>query len=448
MVASPVVVRGGRRSRPPPGCRGPSVCGSVRAVDAPDLSPLRARFPALSRTIGGRPCLFADSPGGSQVPDTVIEATADYLRTSNANIHGAFTTSEETDALISRARGAAAAFTGADPDEIVFGPNATTLILHLSRSIARTLGPGDEVVVTVLDHDANFTPWKLAAEDAGATVRVVDIHDSDVTLDLDSFDAALGPRTRVVAFTLASNAVGTITPAADLVMRVRERAPDAIVCLDGVHLAQHRPLDLHGLGPDMLACSPYKFFGPHMGILAVRRELLETLTPYKLRAAEDDIPDRWETGTRDHEALAGLVAAVEYLAGIGDGYGAPTGPSLRERVVAGMEAVRAYERTLSSRFLEGLARVPSVKLYGIGDPARIGERTPTFAIRVGDLNPVDIARALGERGIFVWDGHYYALALMERLGLQGTGGAVRIGFCHYNTEDEVDRVLQELTDLR
>lgn len=416
-------------------------------METPDLSPLRARFPALSRTMDGRPCVFADSPGGSQVPHTVIEATVEYLRTSNANAHGAFATSEETDALISRARQAAAAFTGADPDEIVFGPNATTLLFHVSRSIAHTLGPGDEIVVTVLDHDANITPWKMAAEDAGATVRTVDIDASDVTLDLDSFEDALGPRTRVVAFTLASNAVGTVTPAADLVRRVRERTPGAIVCVDGVHVAQHRPLDLHGLGADVLACSPYKFFGPHLGILAARRDLLARLTPYKLRPAEDYVPDRWETGTKDHEALAGLVAAIEYLAGIGEGFGTPTGPLLRDRVIAGMESVRAYERTLSVRFIEGLTRTPAVRLYGIGDPARVDERTPTFAVRAGDRHPLETAKVLGERRIFVWDGHYYALALMERLGLQETGGAVRVGFCHYNTANEVDRVLEELADL-
>jgi cysteine desulfurase family protein (TIGR01976 family) len=397
--------------------------------------------------MGGRPCVFADSPGGSQVPDTVIEATVEYFRTSNANTHGAFATSEETDALTSRARSAAAAFTGADPDEIVFGSNATTLLFHLSRSISRMLGPGDEVVVTVLDHDANITPWQMAAADARATVRVVDVDASDVTLDLDSFDRALGSRTRVVAFTLASNAVGTVTPATDLVRRVRAMAPRALVCVDGVHLAQHRPLDLHGLGADLLACSPYKFFGPHMGILAVRRNLLETLTPYKVRAAEDYVPDRWETGTKDHEALAGLEAAVGYLAGIGERYGAPTGPSLRDRVVAGIEVIRAYERTLSVRFIEGVAHTPGLRLFGIADPARVDERTPTFAVRVGDRHPLETARVLGERGIFVWDGHYYALALMERLGLQETGGAVRVGFCHYNTADEVDRVLEELAAL-
>ena len=278
-----------------------------------DPSVLRARFPALSRTgEDGRPVVYADAPGGSQVPETVIDAIAGHLRSGISNTHGAFAASEETDALIAEARRAAADITGADPGEVVFGPNSTTLLLHLSRSFGRTLGPGDEVVVTKLDHDANVRPWVLAAEEAGATVRWVDIRDDDVTLDLESFDAALTDRTRLVAFTLASNAVGTIPLAAELIRRVH--AVGALAAVDGVHFAQHRALDLHGLDADILACSPYKFFGPHLGVLSVRRELLETWTPYKLRPAPDDAPERWETGTQNHEGLAGLIAAVDYLA--------------------------------------------------------------------------------------------------------------------------------------
>ena len=416
-------------------------------MPSPDLSSVRSRFPALARELDGRPCVFVDAPGGSQVPETVIEAMAEYLRRSNANLGGGFVTSQESDALVAEARRSVAAFTGADADEIVFGPNATTLLFALSRSVARELGPGDEVLVTTLDHDANITPWVMAAEDAGATVRTVDIRDEDVTLDRDSFDSALSERTKVAAFTLASNAVGTVTPAADLVLRIRERAPRAIVAVDGVHQAQHRPLNLNALGADVLVCSPYKFFGPHLGILAARRDLLERLRPYKVRPAEDTVPERWETGTKNHEGLAGLVAAVEYLASLGDGFGAPAGPSLRERVRAGMDAVRACEHALSERFLRGVREVPGLRLWGIGEPERADERTPTFAVRLGDRHPSETAKELGERGIFVWDGHYYALALMERLGLEESGGAVRIGFCHYNSTAEVDRVLEELAAL-
>jgi cysteine desulfurase family protein (TIGR01976 family) len=408
-----------------------------------DVNAIRRLFPGLARTgDDGRPLVLADAPGGSQVPESVIEAMVHYLRTSNTNIHGAFPTSHETDDLIEEARRAGADLTGADPDEIVFGPNATTLLLALSRSFGRTLGPGDEIVVTMLDHDANVRPWVLAAEDAGATVKWVDVREDDVTLDLDSLDAALGPRTKLVAFTLASNAVGTIPPAAAIAARAH--AVGALVAVDGVHMAQHRALDVRAIGADILACSPYKFFGPHLGMLAVRRELLGTWTPYKLRPAPDTVPARWETGTQNHEGLAGMVAAVEYLADLGRANGATSDETRRDAVIAAFDAIRDHERGLARRFLEGIATLHQVRLWGIGEMDRIGERTPTFAIRVGDQHPEKTAIDLGGRGIHVWDGHYYAITIMERLGLLDTGGAVRVGFCHYHTADEVDRVLEAL----
>jgi cysteine desulfurase family protein (TIGR01976 family) len=415
----------------------------MRDMSAPNVTTIRSRFPALGRQLDdGRPVVFADAPGGTQVPETVIEAMASYLRTSNANVHGAFATSEETDGLIEAAHRAAADLLGADPHEVVFGPNATTLVFEISRSFARTLGPGDEVVVTRLDHDANVRPWVLAAEDAGATVRWVDVREEDVTLDLGSFEAALGARTKLVAFTLASNAVGTIPPAAELSRTVHERT-DAIVCIDAVHAAQHRSIDVRALGADLLVCSPYKIFGPHLGILFGRRELLSSWRPYKVRPASEDLPHRWETGTQNHEALAGFVAAVGYLSSLGGS----TGSSRAGLVASFDQGIVPYEAGLSRRFLEGVAALPHVRLFGIGDPDRVAERTPTFSVRVGDRHPVETAKLLGDRGIFVWDGHYYALELMERLGLQESGGAVRIGFCHYNTAEEVDRVLAELGAL-
>jgi cysteine desulfurase family protein (TIGR01976 family) len=390
----------------------------------------------------GRPVVFVDAPGGSQVPESVIEAMAGYLRTSNSNTHGEFATSRETDDVVSAAHLAAADLLNAGPDEVAFGPNATTLLLAISRSVGRTLRPGDEVVVTRLDHDANVRPWVLAAEDAGATIRWVDLRDEDVTLDRASFEHALSERTKVVAFTLASNAVGTITPAAELTRLVHDRTEAIVVC-DGVHLAQHRRVDVRAIGADLLACSPYKIFGPHLGILFGRRELLSRLRPYKVRPASDALPFAFETGTQNHEGLAGWVAAVEYLAGLAGG--------VRDRRSAVGEAFASaivpWEAELSRRFLEGVRGIPGVRLFGIADAERIGERTPTFAVRVGDRHPADTAKTLGERGIFVWDGHYYALELMERLGLQETGGAVRIGFTHYNTPPEVDRVLEELDTL-
>lgn len=407
-----------------------------------DLRSVRARFPALAR-VGedGRPPVLADAPGGSQVPDAVIEAVAGNYRRGMSNTHGAFPTSQETDVVISEARRAAADLTGADPDEIVFGPNATTLLFHVSRSFSKMLEPGDEVVVTRLDHDANVRPWVLAAADAGATVRWVDVREDDVTIDIGSFQAALSPRTKLVAFTLASNAVGTIPPAAELVALAKEVG--AVVAVDAVHLAQHRLLDLHGLGADLLVCSPYKFFGPHLGVLAARRRLLEAWTPYKLIPAPDEAPERWETGTQNHEGLAGLVAAVEYLAGVAGAAGTPR----RARLTASYEAIAAHEQGLADRFLEGIASIPDIRLWGIADRARLDERTPTFAIRVGDEHPGQTAKRLAERGIFVWDGDYYAREIMIRLALFESGGAVRIGFCHYHTPGEVDRVLEALADL-
>jgi cysteine desulfurase family protein (TIGR01976 family) len=407
-----------------------------------DVDAIRSRFPALSRAgDDGRPPVLADAPGGSQVPDSVIEAVSERYRQGLSNTHGAFATSQETDDVITEARRAAGDLTGADPGEIVFGPNSTTLLLHLARSFTRTLEPGDEVVVTRLDHDANVRPWVLAAADAGATVRSVDVREDDVTIDIGSFEAALSRRTKLVAFTLASNAVGTIPPAAELVARAKETG--AVVALDGVHFAQHRLLDLHGLGADLLVCSPYKFFGPHLGVLAARRRLLESLTPYKLVPAPDEVPERWETGTQNHEGLAGLVAAVDYLAGVAG----PAGTARRAGLTASYAEIAAHERTLADRFLDGIADLPQVRLWGISDRARRDERTPTFAIRVGDEHPAQTAKRLAERGIFVWDGDYYAREIMVRLGLFDSGGAVRIGFCHYHTLEEVGRVLAALAEL-
>jgi cysteine desulfurase family protein (TIGR01976 family) len=402
-----------------------------------DLTAVRARFPALARRApDGTPYVWADAPGGSQMVDTAIAAVTDQMRAGASNTHGAFPLSAEIDALIADARRAGADLLGCDPNEVVFGQNATSLLLHLSRSIARTWGPGDEVVVTRLDHDANVRPWVLAARDAGATVRWVDVRNDDVTMDLESFEAQLSDRTKLVAFTLASNAVGTIPPAAQLTRRAKGFG--ALVAVDGVHLAQHRSIDLHALGADLVATSPYKYFGPHQGLLGVRASLLGALEPYKLTAAPDEDPDRWESGTQSHEALAGTSAAIAYLAelgGGGDRHGA---------IRHGYTAIEAQERSLATRFLEGVSGLDRVRVYGIRDPDRVHERTPTFAVRIGDEHPMTTSAALADRGIFTWDGHYYAIELFARLGLLDTGGAVRIGFCHYHTPEDVDRVLEAL----
>jgi cysteine desulfurase family protein (TIGR01976 family) len=417
------------------------------ALSSWDVDAVRKQFPGLARTQRDRPVVFADAPGGTQVPGRVIDAMAAYLRERNANTGGAFDTSRETDTLIAEAHRAAADFLGADSAECVFGQNMTTLSFALSRSVAGTLSPGDELVVTCLDHDGNISPWLTAAADTGAVVKWVDLVEADCSLDFDSLHLALSPRTKVVAFTLASNAVGSVTAASELVGMVRERSPEAILVADAVHLAQHRRIDVRALGVDVLFCSPYKFFGPHLGIMWGRRTLLESWPAYKVRPQYERSPDRWETGTLSHEAIAGFVAAVEYLADLGRTMGGANAPDRRAALTTGMEAIGAYEGTLTARFLKGVAGLSRVRLWGIADPARARERTPTFAVRVDGCSPRETAEELGRRGIFAWDGNYFALAVMERLGLEASGGAVRIGFCHYNTAEEVDRVVQELAAI-
>ena len=405
-----------------------------------DVEALRRRFPALAIEDGGRPVALFDGPGGTQVPDTVIEAIADYYRTSNANHDGPFLTSRRSDARVHEAHQAMADLLGAaSADEIKFGANMTTLTFHISRSIGARMEPGDEIVVTILDHEGNVGPWKAVAADRGLTVRTVDIRTDDVTLDLDSLDPVLGPRTRLVAFGWASNAVGTINPVAEIVRRAH--AVGAWTYVDAVHAAPHVPIDVRAVGTDFLACSTYKFFGPHAGVLYGRADLLDALPAYKLRPATD----RFETGTGNFEGLNGVTAAVEYIADIGAAYGgAPADASRRERVVAGMTAIRRYELDLFGRLMDGLDRIPGLTFYGIADRSRFEERTPTAALRLEGIAPRDVAQALGDEGIAVWDGDFYATGLIERLGLLDRGGVVRIGLTHYNTAAEVDRLLDAL----
>jgi cysteine desulfurase family protein (TIGR01976 family) len=399
----------------------------------------RRHFPALTRP--GSPVYF-DNPGGTQVPRRVADAMAEYLLGSNANVHGAFGTSRRTDAVVAEAHAAMADFLGAaDPREIAFGPNMTTLTFSVSRALGRKLRAGDEILVTRLDHDANIAPWLLLAEDEGLTVRWADIHPEDCTLDMESFEASLSERTRVAAFTYASNAVGTITD----VRRLTRLAHDAgaLVYVDAVQYAPHGPIDVREIGCDFLACSPYKFFGPHAGVLYARLDHSERLRAYKVRPADDAPPSKWETGTQSHEAMAGTTAALNYLAAL-----APPGTdgTRRARLVAAMEEIGTYERGLSRRLLAGLAELP-VTVYGITDPARLEERVPTFALTAPGAAPRELAEELGRRGYNLWDGNYYALALMERLGLEGSGGALRVGMAHYNTAEEVDRFLEDLGDV-
>jgi cysteine desulfurase family protein (TIGR01976 family) len=375
-----------------------------------DVEAVRARFPALCSGVA-----HLDGPGGTQVPQTVIDAVAGYLRDSNANLGGAFAASRRSDELVERAHAVAGSFLGCRPEEAIFGANMTTLNFALSRALGRELRAGDELVVTRLDHDGNVSPWLELAHDLDLTIAFVELQDN-TTLDLADLESKLGPRTRVVAFPLASNGVGTLTDAA----RIAELAHSvgALAWADAVHYAPHAPIDVAALGVDVLLCSPYKFFGPHLGLAFVREELLGAWRPYTVRPAPG-----WETGTLPHELLAGFVAAVEYLDELG------------------WEAIQTHERGLGERFLAGLPG--SCTLYGL---ATMEGRTPTFAFTVAGRTPREVAERLAERGIAVWDGDYYAVELMRRLGLQ-PGGAVRAGFVHYNTADEIDRLLAALAQL-
>ena len=405
-----------------------------------DVDALRAQFPALSLEQDGRPIAFFDGPGGTQVPQSVIDAVTAYYRESNANADGAFLTSRRSDALVHEAHQAMADMLGAaDADEIKFGPNMTTLTFHVSRSVTATMQPGDEIVLTGLDHHGNVDPWLGAARDRGLTVRFWEPRLDDCTLPLGGLDALLGPRTRLVAFGWASNAVGTINPVAEIVRRAH--AAGAWTYVDAVHAAPHLPIDVGAVGTDFLACSTYKFFGPHGGVLYGRADVLDAIPSYKLKPAHD----RFETGTQSFEAQAGTVAAVEYLAEIGSTYGAAGAADPRgERVRAGMNAIRAYEMDLYGRLVDGLEQVPGLRLYGITDRDRFDSRTPTAALTIEGHAPRAISEALGREGIATWDGDFYASGLIERLGLADRGGVVRIGLTHYNTADEVDRVVGAL----
>ncbi len=409
-----------------------------------DTAPLRAQFPSLALTLDGHPAVFFDNPGGTQVPSAVVEAVTDYYRGSNANVGGAFATSRRTDAVVAGARQAMADLLNATgPETIVFGSSMTALTFHLARSFAEAIKPGDEVVVTTLDHDANVTPW-TDLEAAGAVVRVVDIHPEDGTLDMESFQSVLSARTRLVAVTSASNAIGTMPDVARIIGMAH--AAGALVFVDAVQFAPHAPVDVQALDCDFLACSAYKFFGPHMGVLYGKAEHLTRLTPHKVRPSKDAIPYRWESGTLNHEGLAGVSAAVDYLAGIGERFGEP-GTDRRQALKAAMAAIRGYEQTLSKRLLEGLQGIGDITVYGLTDTARLNERLPTVAFTWPRLTPRATAEYLAARGFCVWSGNYYALGLMERLGLEGHGGAVRVGLAHYNTMEEVDRLVAALQDV-
>jgi cysteine desulfurase family protein (TIGR01976 family) len=435
-----------------------------------DLTSIRSQFPSLAQTVNGHPAAFLDGPGGTQVPQRVIDAISDYLRRDNANTGGAYATSRRTDAMIAEARAAMADFLHCGADEVAFGPNMTTLTFAISRAIGRELKPGDEIVVTRLDHDANVSPWLAMAEDLqrndrGITVRWAEIHDEDCTLDMADLASKINSKTKLVAAGYASNAVGTINPVKEIVKLAH--AAGALAYIDAVHYGPHGLIDVAALDCDFLVCSTYKFFGPHMGVLFGKREHLKRLRPYKVRPNTSAIPNCWEWGTLNHECIAGIAACVEYLADLGRhviescgdkngtcGDGRPARPSnatrpltRRAAIEAAYAAIHEHEGALLERMMSGLKQIPGLKIYGITDPARFHERCATLAIRIPGHTPLELSTKLGERGFFTWDGNYYALNLTEHLDVEKSGGFLRIGLVHYNTAEEVDRLLAALREI-
>jgi cysteine desulfurase family protein (TIGR01976 family) len=417
-----------------------------------DLSRIRRRFPSLRQKVNGRSPIYLDNPGGTQVPASVIDAMRRYLVEANSNSHGAFHTSELTDQTIEAARVAMADLLNApSPHEIVFGPNMTTLTFHISRAIGQTLSKGDEIIVTRMDHDANIAPWLLTARDRGLTVRWVDFDPESGLLDLNQMEGLISTKTKLVACGYASNALGTINNVAKITEMAR--AVGAMTYIDAVHYAPHGPIDVQALGCDFLVCSAYKFFGPHVGILYGKQEHLVRLPAYKVRPAPDQIPDRWETGTLNHEGLAGVTAAVEYLDWIGTQFGEPFNALVKglrgrkRRLKLALLAIRDYERTLSQHLLDGLSAIEGVNIAGITAPALFNQRVPTVIFSVAGKTPRQVASALGKAGIYVWDGNYYALSVMETLGREEHGGMVRVGAVHYNTHRETARFLAVLEQI-
>jgi cysteine desulfurase family protein (TIGR01976 family) len=408
-----------------------------------DVAWVREQFPSLQLKVNGHPAAFLDGPAGTQIPRQVMDAVQKYFLGANANTYGAFLTSRRTNEMISATRGAMADFFNCSPEEVVFGQNMTTITLGLARAIGRELRPGDEILLTLLDHDANFSPWKVL-EEKGVVIRTVDIRESDCTLDLNDLKSKLSSKTKLVAVGYASNLVGTINPVAEITKLAH--AADARIFIDAVHYAPHGSIDVKALDCDFLVCSPYKFFGPHMGTLYGKREHLERFKPYKVRPATDSIPECWETGTQVQELIAGIHAAVEYIAELGRRCD-PSVNCRRAALLAAYRSTVAYERTLVTRLISGLLAIPGLQFFGITDPQRFAERCSTVSFRLGKGTPTDAATFLGDLGIFTWDGNFYALNLTERLGVEKSGGVLRAGLVHYNTAEEVDRLLSGLAEF-
>ena len=420
-----------------------STAARHEASGALDIAWVREQFPSLQEQVAGRLAAFLDGPAGTQVPRQVMDAIANYLTHANANTYGMFETSRRTNAMLSGARAAMADFFNCSAEEVVFGQNMTTITMGLARAIGRELKAGDEIVVTTLDHDANVGPWR-ALEEKGVVIRQVDIREADCTLDLEDLRRKITSKTKLVAVGYASNMVGTINPVAEITKMAH--AAGALMFIDAVHYAPHGLIDVKALDCDFLVCSPYKFFGPHMGTLYGKKEHLERFKPYKVRPATNVSPECWETGTQVHELIAGIGAAVDYIAELGRRCDA-TAKTRREALAAAYATTVPYERALLTRLLDGVESLPGIQVFGITDRARFAERCATVSLRIGDHNPTKIAEFLGERGIFTWDGNFYAINLSERLGVEQKGGVLRVGLVHYNTAEEVDRLIGALKEF-
>ena len=408
-----------------------------------DITWVRQQFPSLKLQVNGQPAAFLDGPAGTQVPKQVMDAVQNYFLTANANTYGAFLTSRRTDEIIRSARSAMAELFNCDSNEVIFGQNMTTITFALARAIGREMKPGDEIVITTLDHDANVAPWR-ALEEKGVVIRQVDIRESDCALDLDDLRRKITAKTKLVAVGYASNIVGTINPVAEITKLAH--AAGALMFIDAVHFAPHGLIDVKALDCDFLACSPYKFFGPHMATLCGKREQLERFKPYKVRPATDVSPESWETGTQVQELIAGIAAAVDYIAELGR-HCDSTAKSRREALQAAYRATHQYETGLLTPLIAGLQAIPGMRIFGITDAKRFDERCSTLSFRLSDHAPTKIAAFLGDRGIFTWDGNFYALNLSERLGVEQHGGVLRVGLVHYNTAEEVDRLLAALHEF-
>lgn len=410
-----------------------------------DVDAVRARFPALAIRDQGRSRIYLDNPAGTQVPRGVVDATVHALVSANANLGGHFVTTVAAGETVERAHQAMADFLGAaNPNEIIFGQNMTTLTMHVSRSLGRLLTGGDEIVVTRMDHDANVAPWLLLADDCGATVRWFDFDPESYEFELDDLDGVLSERTKIVAIGYASNLTGTINDVKEIAARAK--AAGALVYVDAVQFAPHGLIDVQDLGADFLVCSAYKFYGPHQGILWGREDMLNEFHAYKVRPAHDHAPDKFETGTLSHEGMAGTAAAVDHMAWIGETMGDVESTSVgeltrRQKLSAGFAAITDYENSLTARLITGLSELPGLSIRGVANLNRIEHRVPTVSFTVEGHNSKEIAKALAGSNIFVWDGHNYALEAVRRLDLEEGGGVVRIGIAQYNAADEIDSTI-------